>query len=122
VDANGSSLTADQTLRGWSELGSGMKSLQEDITKAQKYGERKGTPELAEAVDSAGKELRKVRPFVDEKAKEPGAVGDSARKAKEHMDNLVEMINRFIKMMLAMFSKGRSADRSKERESSPEPS
>jgi hypothetical protein len=122
VSADGQALTADQTLRGWSELGSGLKSLQEDMVKAEKYGDRKGTPQLAEAVDNAGKEMRKVKPFLDEKAKEPGAVGDNARKAKEHMDKLVEMIQRIIKMMLAMFSKGRSTDRSKDRESTPEPS
>ena len=120
-DANGSPLTADQTLRGWSELGSSLKSLQEDMTKAQKYGGRKGTPELAEAVEQAKEGLGKVRPLVNDKALEPGAVGDSAKKAKEHMDKVIEMIQNVIKAMLAMFSKGRSQDRSRERDDSPQP-
>ena len=91
------------------------------MTKAQKYGGRKGTPELAEAVEQAKEGLGKVRPLVNDKALEPGAVGDSAKKAKEHMDKVIEMIQNVIKAMLAMFSKGRSQDRSRERDDSPQP-
>ncbi|MDT8924978.1 hypothetical protein RBE51_19505 [Pseudomonas taiwanensis] len=119
--ADGKPLSADQTLRGWSELTNSMKSLQEDVTKAQKYGAKKGSPALAESVGAADQSLRKVRSVVDEKAKEPGAVGECAKQAKEHMDKVIAMIQSIVKMMMAMFSKGRSNERSREREESPEP-
>jgi len=118
---DGKPLTVDQTLSNWSELSDSMKSLQEDVTKAQKYGAKKGSPALAESVATADQSLRHVSKMVNEKAKEPGAVGECARQAKEQMDKVIAMIQSIVKMMMALFSKGRSNERSKEREESPEP-
>ena len=112
--ADGSPLTADQTLSAWSDLNNNMHSMKDDLAKANKYGQAKGTPELADAITKANEGLKRAQPYINDKAKEPGAVGEAAKKAKENMEKLVQMIQQLVKLLSKLFSKDRS--------SSPEPS
>lgn len=111
----GTPLTAEQTLGAWGQMASAMKSLNEDIQKTGKAGERKLNPALGEAVKGAKKMLDSAKDHVDDKAVEPGAVGEAARKVKQEMDKLAKMLMELVKAIAKLFSKRRDP------EPSPEP-
>lgn len=112
--AEGQPLSAEQTLGAWDQMTSTLKSLSDDIRKTGKVGDRKLTPALGEAIKGAKASLDKAKPYVDDKAVEPGAVGEAARKAKQELDKLAKMIVELVKSILSLFGKRREAEPSVE--------
>ncbi|MBD8089267.1 hypothetical protein IFT48_04670 [Pseudomonas fluorescens] len=108
--ADGAPLSAEQTLGAWGEMANAMKSLNEDIQKTGKAGDKKLNPVLGEAVKGAKKMLDETKPFVDDKAGEPGAVGESARKVKQEMDKIAKMLMELVKAILKLFSRRREPE------------
>lgn len=115
VNSEGTPLTAEQTLGAWGQMANAMKSLNDDIQKTGKAGDKKMTPALGEAVQGAKKMLDNAKDYVDDKAVEPGAVGEAARKVKQEMDKLAKMLMELVKAILKLFTKRRDP------EPSPEP-